>query len=108
MLHKPVVWSHATSGFDPMVGQRKRKEIGLENKMKKILLGMFGVALMATLSGCVAEGGYGGVYGGVGGEYPDVYYGAPVYTYPYPYHYHGPYDRDHYWDRDRHWERHRW
>ena len=78
--------------------------------MKNWLLVLGGALLLTLVSGCVAEGPYGGVYGGVSGEYPDVYYSTPVpvYTYPYTYRHYGPYDRDHYWDRDRYWERHRW
>lgn len=78
----------------------------------KTVLGLLLAVFLLGLTGCVAEGGYGGGYVGVSGEYPTTYYGEgyyPGYTYPYPYPYVvRPYDRDHYWDRHRYWERRRW
>jgi len=76
----------------------------------KTLLGFILSVLVLGLTGCVSEGGYGGAYAGVSGEYPTTYYGReyyPGYVYPAPYVVR-PYDRDHYWDRRRYWERRRW
>jgi hypothetical protein len=89
----------------------------------KTVIGLAGVALLLGATGCEVGEGYGGVYGGVSGEYPSAYYGAGAYpdyvapapAYVSPYIYTVPYDRDHYWDhyhhrdrwehRDRDWHR---
>jgi hypothetical protein len=76
----------------------------------KIVLGLMTAGLLVGVTGCEVGEGYGGVYGGVSGEYPSAYYGAgayPDYVAPYPgYIYTVPYDRDHYWDHRYGWEHH--
>lgn len=62
--------------------------------MKKIILSIFGLALLAGLSGCVGPAYHSGIYGGA---YSPHYRHDSVYLYDYPYYpgYYGSYYRSH-------------